>query len=95
MGEKYIFLGWAYGSFTPHDSNQERTYSTMYVMQPMAEDGGNSKGSGFRAEKLRCVERIWEGQDLVPFDQIEVFFDRYSRAIGLKVTSRYSDKPSK
>lgn len=95
MGEHFIFLGWAHGSFIPDGQSTAVTYNNLYVMQPLDAKAGNMIVSGYRAEKLRCATEVWNGLDLKPFDQVEVFFGRNNRVTGVKVVQRYEDKPAK
>lgn len=91
MGEKYIFLGFESGSFTPEGETAARSYNTLFVMRP-AEARAGTVSSGYRADKLRCREPVWNGQDLDPFDEVAVHFDRFGRVMGLELVKKYKGK---
>lgn len=95
MGEKYIFLGWAKGSFETQDTHEKRQYYQLFVMQQLVSRSGDSEVSGFRAEKLRCSGEVWQGLELCPFDKVALVFDRFQRVIEVQVVERHEDKPSK
>lgn len=67
----YTFLGSQYGEFVDQKSGEFVPYASMFVLSPNDQDSPRYKASGFKAEKLSCVNAD-VFKDLKPGDHIIV-----------------------
>ena len=81
---KYVFVGSAEGVFDTQDGRKQ-PYCNMYVLSELGGANENYHPSGFKAEKLKCVESdVFSG--LFPGQEVELFFDSRSRVAYCKAT---------
>lgn len=78
----YIYVGNAKGRFDidlPEGGTEKRPYFNMYVLSPVSSfKSEDYEGSGWKAEKLKCVGAdVWK--DLHPGDRVKLFFDDKKR----------------
>lgn len=87
MGEKYILLGWARGTFET-ETKEKRAYVNIYVYSPVSTyTSEDYQAEGFKAEKKSCVsDQVLE--NLTVGEEVDLYFDSKGRVTMIASTGR-------
>lgn len=76
----YVYVGNAYGNFEDQ-RGQMQPYAHIFVVSPVSSYESNDyHASGFKAEKVKCLNRdVWK--NLKIGDRVKLFFDDKKRVV--------------
>lgn len=76
----YVYVGNAYGNFEDQRGNMQ-PFAHIFVVSPVSSyESDDYHASGFKAEKLKCVDRaVWK--DIKIGDRVKLFFDDKKRVV--------------
>lgn len=87
MGNKYIILGWAKGTFETEEK-EKRAYVNLYVYSPVSTYTSDEyQAEGFKAEKKSCVsDQVLE--NITVGEEVDLYFDDKKRVCLISSTGR-------